>query len=533
LRLSSQVYEGGRTSRIEPTMDNAPAAKIEPGPVPAEVVSFLASLLGGRQPGFVMILGTVGSGKSTLLRAVVPRLTGARAFLTYQTGPPTGGATGSEPTISMLLLRPSSPSREGDTATGSTDVASMLAFGPQSRAQPSAATSPLTEATARLLDAGGGCFVVDSWDRQSATFLRAQAAQPEEVVSFTASLTALAELQTTLVSSPVSLLLTVTPELGAPLLSIADTVVTLQSEEQPHGRVRVAVLVKSRGLQPGQTSFLYTLDGGKFRSFGSLPTGFRPTGAPADPDPEPGASTLWPGSAAFAGAFGRLRPGGVTGITHPDDFPVSLLQALVAPVALHTLQRAGRVVWIPAPSVHPVQVIELLRRLVPDDWLRERFRILSASGPDPTLGDLRIVLLPLGRDPNAEPEPRGPSPPGVRPLFPGIMRFYREARTEAPNVLVASFEGLRAVAATANLTIDERTMPVIVANYGRLPHFHLIGHCAREDPVVAHLRPGVDTLCDIDMVHGRPVLFGVRPRTVPYVMDWPEPSRQFELIPVR
>ncbi|HEV8050821.1 MAG TPA: hypothetical protein VGP88_09560 [Thermoplasmata archaeon] len=520
-------------------MGESGGSSVEPAPgAPGrtDLVSYLGDFLQIPEPKFFLIVGNIGSGKSTLLRTLAPKLGGPKLFLAFLPGPPapaSGGYAGAEaPSVSMLLIEPGRGSPDGTPAARGPVSSSSLAFSPQDRGGNARGAEPLTEAVARLVERGSGSIIVDSWDRGSDSYFRSQAEGSGDIVKFNAPPSALAELQSSILSTPVRFLLSVTPDLGAPLLSMADAVVNLREEDHTGGRLRVATVTKIRGPTHPMTDHLYTLDGGRFSSLPSLPPGFRPPVGAADPDPDAQPQSAWPGSTEFARALGRLRFGGVTALTLAPDCPDTVPLVIAAPIAIHALRTGGRVVWVTPPSIRPSQIVGILKRFVPEDWMRERLRFLAASGDDQTLGDLRSVILPMLRDMRSDTELRTASAPGVRALFPEVYRFYQERGEATSSIMIGSFEGLRAVAAAAGVTIDTTTVPVILGSYARLPKFHLFGYCDRGDPVVAHLRPGVDTLCEIEMVHGRPVLYGLRPTTPPYLLDWPDPDGRYRLVTV-
>jgi energy-coupling factor transporter ATP-binding protein EcfA2 len=535
--LRDHPYEAGAPweSDVSGSSRSAVPEDFSP-PSAAQLLDTIGGFLAIRGPKFLLIVGKVGAGKSTLLRALVPGVAGRKMFLAYHSPSApdlaAAGAGGPIPSVRMLLVLPGRGAPEKTSGARDPGGSSSLAFSPQGSGGEAGETAPLDDATAQLIEGGAGSIVVDSWDRESDAYFRSQAETPDDVTVFRAPVTALVEMQSAIISNPVHLLLAVTPELAQPLLSMADGVVALHDEERPGGRLRVATVAKIRGPHQPLPDHLYTLEGGRFHAVPSLPTGFRPPIGPSDDDPEPGTASGWPGSAAFAGAFGRLRFGGLTGITLASECPDTVPHALAGPLAVHTLRAGGRVVWIPAPTIRPSQIVEYFRQHVPDDGIRDRLRILTASGDESSLGELRTVVLPLSREAPTETVPTSAIAPGVRMLFPELYRFYRERTEDTSAVLLGSFEGFRASAAAAGVTVDPATMPLVLGAYARLPKFHIFGYCDRSDPVVPHLRPGADTLVEIEMVHGRPVLFGLRPQTPPYLLDWPDASGRYALVPV-
>jgi len=503
-----------------------------PPPATFDLIDYLASFLGTPEPAFVLITGGVGSGKSTLLRALVPRVPGPRLFLGFQSSaaPVANSAPDAGATVTFLMA---DPQLAADRSAGALpDASTLLAFGPEEKGEGPAMPPPLGAALARMIATGLGTVYSDSWDRQSEAFFRSQVSGPADLESFTVPLRALVALQPAILSTRARLAVCAVPAEAAGLLSIADAVVDLRREEVAGRSFRVVRLEKVRGFPPPMREFLYSLVGGRFAFFPPLPAGFRPPHGDADPDPAPEPGSIWPGSRAFADAFGRLRHGGLTLLTFSPDCPDTVPRALVAPAAVHALRSGGRVVWVPAPSVRPGRIVRLLAKYVPSDWLRERLRILSSSGDDPTLGELRTVILPLIREMSAGNDLRAASAPGVGPFFQGVYHFLREGPSTGPVLHLVSVEGLRAAAHTAGFSPDATTLPAVVALYTRLPGYHLWAYGARADVAVPHLRPAADTLLELEVVHGRPVVFGVRPETPPLVLEWGPPEGRYSLIPV-
>jgi hypothetical protein len=408
----------------------------------------------------------------------------------------------------------------------------MLAFSPQEAGAEHEIPAPLVRALARLGRSGQGLMVVDSWDRASEAFFRAQARGVGAVETFAAPPSALAALQLGIPSSPSRMVLVVTPELGYPLRTVADAVTDLHEESHAEGHVRVISVAKVRGTPPPESDQLYSLDGGRFRSMPGFAPGFRPSVGPPDPDPNPNADSGWPGSAAFAQAFGRLRYGGATGLTLSADLPDTVPPCLTVPAAVHALKSGGRVAWIPAPSMRAAKIVSLLGRFVSPDWIRERVRIVSAGGEDTGPGILRPTRPSAEREGAGAPElPRG-IPAATGPLIQDVYRFLRDRPESTPALYLVSISGLRAALTSAGRPLPADTLPVVMGFYMRLPRIHLFGYGDANDPVAPQVRPALDTLLHLEMIHGRPVLFGVRPKREPLLLDWTEADGRYSLVPV-
>lgn len=499
----------------------------------SDMVGWVADYLGRAGPRFVVLFGPVGAGKSSFLRALFPRLTGEAVFLLYQqpTGTGSDGRTRLQVggATTLLLADPSAAGAEA-APRSETPMLAGMAIG-SSESSPYELPAAFARVVERMSRAGGGCLVLDSWDRDSERYVRGLVTDPAAISTFELPAKEFSVLQSAVLGMKSNVVLAVVPELAGSLQSLADVVVELREEDRAGARVRIITIPKSRGSGVESRDHLYTLEEGRFRSIADLPPTFSPPLAEPDPDPEPTAGTIWPGSAAFEGAFGRLKHGGLTAITLSPEASDSIATAIVQPLVSHTLRAGGRVVWMPAPSVRPSKVVALVRDHVPAEWIRERLRIISASGEDPALGDLAHVILPLRREVGAGGDVRAATSTGIGPIFPDAHKFLRTAPESSPALYVLSLEGLKASAATSGVALNATTLPVVFASYARLPRFHGFGYGQGDDPLAAALLPMFSTLLHLQIVCGRPVLHGERPRTSAFVMDWAGDAGRYSLLP--
>jgi hypothetical protein len=516
---------------MAPETPREPAAKGKGG-VGFDLIDHLDRFLAGPGPQTLLINGPSGSGKSTLIRALLPRLKGRRLFVAYRTEPgagtPDSGAAG-DPMLSFLVVDPNAPrvepSRDPISSAGP-----MMSFAPAALPRESAFPPALIEAMARLATDGGGYVVTDSWDTQSEAEFRKQAG-PEASVQVVSATSAI--MRAKFGRIPICSIVALAEVPDSEMESAADGVVQLGWEDLEGFRLRVVSIPKLRSIPTPETRYLYTLDGGRFYCPPQLPPGFRPPIGPPDPDPQPEEDSLFPGSQSFCDAFGRLRYHGLTGFQVPQRFSGIHGDVVLYPLVAHVLSIGGRAVWIPAAASSAGQIISQMSRWIPPDFLRERLRIVTPWGPDPALGDLKSVALPIRRAPDDGRDARSVVAPGVGPVFPESFRFLQGTPEGRPQLYVIHIDGVRALASIAGVPLDPESFPLIVSGYTRLSRFHGLGFGRVDDPVVKVLAGAVDTLIQIEERYGRSVLLGLRPRTSPYILDWAPDSGRYVLTPIK
>ncbi|MCI4358744.1 MAG: ATP-binding protein [Thermoplasmata archaeon] len=479
----------------------------------------------------LLITGRPGSGKTSLLTALAQVVQGPRLFVAYRpeeaSSPDSGDSMASKPSISLLLVDPE-PGEPGAVNPGETVLTDL---GPAAPVLPSTAgpTPPeILAAIRKMVAQGGGTLFVDSWDRSTEqAFIEGH--DQARVQQLQGSLGGMREW---LSSIPVHAAIALLEDPDPQLQSLADAVVHLGWEEEEGGRLRVASVPKLKGRPLADSRFLFTLVGGRFQCPPLPRPGFRAPVGPPDPDPELGAASLWPGSAAFARAFGRLATHSLTGFELAPEMPHRVVEALAFPFAAHVLRSGGRVLWIPSPQSPPSTLLGELSRFVPPDWVRERLRILSAAGSDKALTDLREVVLPIRMSATEGKEPRPATAAPVGPAFPEAHRFLRDTGEGKPSLFLLSFDGLLAVASVGGLTYRPSEFPLIMGAYVRLPNFHGVGFGRSDEPLTVAALPSTDTHLKLRLRHGQIVLFGARPKTNAHLLYWTDPEGRYSLLPI-
>lgn len=497
-----------------------------------DLLDYLGRYLSAPAPRVVLVKGPSGAGKSSLLRALVPLVPAPRLFVGYRVvsgGTAEASSPPGTPEVTLMIFDPSqAPPRE---ATPEPDPPSVpLSFAPSGLVSTEPIPASLRLGLGRLAEAGGGCVIVDAWESTTEPGFRAVGAgdgPPSVVRAPLAVLTDLLGVDRT--RTLVALVGEPTPQIA----SVADGVIDLGVEAIDGTELRVLRIVRLRGEPSVDTRFLFSLEGGKFLA----PAPHRPgyVGPPGAGEPEPTSEvgSIWPGSADYARAFGRLRHHGLTAFELADQTPHPVSEALVVPMVVSVLRAGGRVVWVPGGMGSPAHIGRLLSPCLSTEAIVQGVRVLTASPNDPPAGGLAPIVLRVRRGTTPSPPPTGgPWGDPVAPLFPDAFRFLRDRRTDGPALFILSLDGLNALVAVTGSAYDPSTFPLIISTYARLPGFHGIGLGSPDHPLVQAMLPSVDVHVRVHQRHGRTVLIGTRPRTPAYLLDWPGPDGRYALVRV-
>jgi len=497
-------------------------------PAAADFVAELARFLAGPTPRVLLVKGAPGAGKSSLLRAVASELTGETVFVAYRAlpSPPVGGVM--DPTsfdISLLLME------RGRGAPPGAEFASgvPIPFAPVGARGGGGTPAPLQATFERVLASGGGCLVVDSWDRGSEEEFRRTTSGEVAVTELASTARALREQMQHV---PLHMLIAIAGTPDDQFESEADGIVAFESEEIDGARVRVAHVIKLRGHAPLAPRRPYTLEHGRFYTPPDRGAGAVPPFGPPDDTPSAAESMIWPGTSEFARAFGWLRPQGLTGIELTDGVPDRLFEVMAFPIVAATVRDGGRVVWIPPGATPPALLVNALGQFVPDPPLNSGLRILSASGHDPALAHAHPVLLPIRRATGGGKDTRTADAPPVAPIFQDAYQFLGQTPVGRPSLLVVSLDGLHALASVSGATYESATLPLIAGAYAALPRFHGIGFGRVDDPYTQALLPSADLHLRLRWVHTHPAVFGLRPRTPAHLLDWSGPDGRLRYVPI-
>jgi energy-coupling factor transporter ATP-binding protein EcfA2 len=489
-------------------------------------LAWLREILTASDSGFFLLTGPTGAGKSSLLRALVPGLPGTKGFLLYQLSGMQ--STGKLVALRMMLIAPSSLRLRLEGKAPPTGTSRGETVPPASEVE---IPEPITALISRMLSTGGGWIVVDSWDRGSEAYYRAQAGSGAVATTFNATPSQIQMIDDSILSTSLHLLLSISTHITQ-LQTKPDLTIALDHETWEESTLRVLRITDAGRHKVPWRNCLYSVENGVFRPLPPLPLSFKMPHGPPDPDPEPDAPTLWPGRVSFLPVIGRIRYGDLVLMSMAKSCPESLAQVLVLPLAAHVLRTDGKVMWFPGSSSSPSKIIEILGRFVPRECLLDRLRILSVAPPDPGLGDLRRVLLPLTREIGTGNDLRAATSPGVTPHFPMVAQFLRTAMGKGPTLLLHSYEAVALASATVNVRFDPTALPPLIASFQVIPKFCGVGYAYESDPSLLAMWPSANNIFRLEQVYGRQVIRRLRPDPAAFVTDWAPGKDTVDVVPI-
>jgi hypothetical protein len=495
--------------------------------LPPELIRFLE--LPG--PRLLLIRGPTGTGKTTLTTELIRLVQGHRVLITPE-GASIGVHLGNGPVEDSASLDPIEIIRTTSTHGAAEDE------GFEGRPLAAGVYDPQTirsiprwaEKLVSHLPAGVHSYVfVDPWRPDLVVPIDGPSASRPNDPSLE---DALLGLRRVLGGANAHLILLLEEEEPSPPASGIDGLIQFGYEPMPKGRIRVLTVRKLRDVRSVWTQYPYTLADGRFRCTAPPPPNSQPSIGRPDPAPEARPGFTWPGSRAYAEAFGWFRHGAVTGLELGPSTPDSAVAAIVAPAVTHVLQSKGRVIWIPEPTRLPEDLLTVLARWVPQERLIGSLRILSAGGDEEALGPLGPTLLPLAPARAETSVAPGKDSRRVAPAFGDALRFLAETPEGGPKLLVLSYDGLRAVAAVTGVAYDPATFPLVVARYAQVPGFHGVGVSHVGDPMSLASRNAAESVIQFDIKLGQLFLTGIRPDTVPHALRWTTTDELYRLIPM-
>lgn len=347
--------------------------------LPPELQTFLAT----PGSGTLLVRGGPGTGKTTLALSTLSEFEGGRILVTTRVPQEEllrqfpwllAESEGRAKLIEMVRLRGASeaiPKRIEEMrrvlqTRGSdlVDLASVLSL-------PASVDEVL-----RAVDSGPRMIVIDSWEAWVENVLGTSSFDADAPVSRWELERSLLDA---LLRTGAKVLLVVERSEPTRFDYISDGTVVLSQEERDERTERWLTLVKLRGVRLTNTVYPFSLQDGRLVCLVPRVEPMVPSIGPAELDPDPGAPSVWPGSSAFAAAFGRVPVEGGLLLEYDPDTPVAVVWTLIAPM-VHAALRAGSHILLRPPE-----------NLAPD----ELWRGLSRMAPPERLADLVRVALPV------------------------------------------------------------------------------------------------------------------------------------------
>jgi KaiC/GvpD/RAD55 family RecA-like ATPase len=510
---------------MDPSLGAAPAERqspeAEPFPgalssVPPEVRQFLAQ--GHSQT--LLVRGASGAGKTTFALTLLKQFNSRKLFV-----------SGRADHVRLESLFPWIATEASDlevveiapifeypewihAAKDWLHIASMRQEDPKGSKQEDFSWLPpsLREVWKSLDSSRGTLIVIDSWDGLVDTYME----QPAGLVG---GVPARAELERSLVRLIVRpgahYVFVVERETEAPLDYLVDGIVSL-SQPRVDGRPeRWLQIPKLRGVRLDETDYPFTLQGGVFETLRPFPLSVTSVPARAEPDPNPVAGTVWPGSTAFANAFGRLPLGQLSLVEIDPGVPTEGVRLVLMPMVDAVLASGGRVLLSIPPTMNVRQFWELFeQRLSTADLIRS-VRVIVTGRPANTMEDTQAVFLSL---PDA-------MTTDSKSLQEAVEFLEKPATPGSPNAAFQWHRALKLLAQGAGIEYTPESAPRIAQQFLTSNACHLMVLGQDGDPVFS-------TLGDMAMLYlrfqdrrGRVLISGVRPRTPAYLLGYaPEPA---------
>ena len=470
----------------------------------------------------MLLRGPPGSGKTSLSLALLQSFQGARYFVTNRVPsedvliafPWLGenanhGIDVIDNTDSDLSLSQTTRALAKEGATIVSDDASVT----KDLAEFFWLPEPLQEAWSRLDADRPSLIVIDSWDALVESYLGRQdgVATPD--------LPTRADIERSLLRrmgrARTHLLFVLEREEQTQLDYLVNGV-AVTGREVVQGRLeRWLTILKVRGVRIENPLYPFSLESAHFecivpvRPYGQL------TGGRFNPAPDLMPGFLWPGSRAFADSFGRLPLGKSSLLEVENDVPNHIPYLLIAPMVAHTVERNGRVVFVPDASTLPEDVWEALHGSIERRRFLSQVRfLLPPAGPNEAKSEFEPTIVRLGE------ASRDASRPPTDQI--GMDQFLRAGATaESPGLFVVFLQGLVAIATSMGTAITPEVaqrLPGQIQSAVRGSPIHAIAIGSSHSPLLDPLRPTAALRLHIRQGQGRVFLYGSDPWTPSFVL---------------
>ncbi|MCI4320137.1 MAG: hypothetical protein L3K23_08425 [Thermoplasmata archaeon] len=367
--------------------------------------------------------------------------------------------------------------------------------------------SPIQEVWSQVTPDVPGILVVDSWDALVERYLGSPSMAPPS----TPDRTELERMVLDLMSrGALFLVLVLEQDAQSQLDYLVNAVVHLGWEVHEGRPERWIHLLKLRGTRIDNASYPYTLEGGRFQCISPIPIRLDTSLRPPEPDPSRNEGGLWPGSAEFARAFGRLPLGGLTIIKKELQVSASAPRLLVLPMIAEVLHAGGHVLHVLPPNISAETLFaNFLPFLSPEQLLRQ-VRIQTTTAPRDVPEKLAGALLP-------PPTPGEVNSSGSR--IPGALEFLRTPAGGKGNLAIVWVSALRAMNTTNATLYTAENLPSIVLQATSGAPVHIVFVSPMGDPLVDPLKAIASIHLQMRSRVGRVFVHGEQPVTPQFVLS--------------
>jgi KaiC/GvpD/RAD55 family RecA-like ATPase len=487
-------------------------------PIPRELVDFL-HLTG---PQSFLLRGPPGSGKTSLSLALLQSFPGARYFVTNRV-----------PRDDVLLAFPWLGGNNGhgievidntNSDVGLAEVTrALVQQTPEVLNDDPAATKelaeflwlpePLQDAWSRLDPDKPSLIVVDSWDALVESYLgrRFGVESPE--------LPSRGEIERSLLrrmGRARSHILFVLEREEQTQLDYLVNGVVVTNREVVQGRLeRWLTIYKLRGVRIENPLYPFSLESAHFECIVPVRPNGQLRGGRFNPAPDILPGLLWPGSSAFAESFGRLPLGKSSLVEVEKEVPNQIPYILLAPMLAHTVERNGRVIFVPDASTLPEDVWDALHGSLERHRFLSQVRfLLPPAGPNEGRSEFEPTIVRLGQAND------GTALPPTDDI--GMDQFLRSGSTaESPGLFVVFLQGLVAIATSMGMAITPEVaqrLPGQIQAAVRGSPIHAIAIGSTQSPLLDPLRSTAALRLHIRQVQGRVFLHASDPWTPSFVL---------------